>query len=56
MGRAFVEYLFYIGSYVVNVPLSEMCFVGTNILLKYSNIIANEYTAHPRKDFPKGLC
>lgn len=49
------EYLFYVGSHLVNIPLIEMCFVGTSILLKDSNIEANEYPADWRKDFPRGL-
>lgn len=39
----------------MNVPLTEMCFVGTLVLLKDSNIIGNEYPVYTRKDFPKGL-
>lgn len=37
MWRAFAQYLFYIGSHAVNIPLSETCFVGTDTLLKEGN-------------------
>lgn len=30
-GIAFDEYLFYVGSYIASVPLTEMGFVGTHI-------------------------
>lgn len=40
-GIAFAEYLFYVGSYAVRVPLSEMCFDGTHILLKYRNTVSS---------------
>lgn len=49
------EHLFYVGSHIINMPLIEMCFVGTCILLKDSNIEANEYPEYLRKDFPRGL-
>lgn len=49
------KYLFYVGSHIANTPLIGMCFVGTCILLKDSNIEANEYLAYLRRDFPRGL-